>query len=175
MLAWSGKLPTIRAGRRWRPGPIQLLLATGFLAAIGVILVILIQDIHPAANKFTLQKDAAELASLERKSSIDVARVEAGSLPSPPASNAGIDLVETQLEEDSESEAPQSSLIASRASSPERKRSTHSDGGRKSRAAKGLQNPQTRRVADSTRQRYEHGGLGSFFAGIGHALGFSRN
>ena len=49
--------------RNWLPASIQILLAIGLFASLGVTLVILIQDIHPAPDKLTLQKDASELAS----------------------------------------------------------------------------------------------------------------
>ena len=78
MLTGSGNLQTIRTGRRWPLNPIQAVLATGFLAFLGVALVILIQNIHPAPNKLTLREDAAELASLQRESRMDAARGESG-------------------------------------------------------------------------------------------------
>jgi hypothetical protein len=175
MLARSGKLRTIRAGRRWRPDPIHTLLATGFLAVLGVTLVILIQNIHSPPGRLTLQKDAAELASLERQSRLDAASGEAGNQPSPPAGSTGIDLVEAQLQERSQPAVAKPALIASRATSPDRKRNIRSEGARELRASKSLQNPQTRRVADLARRRYEQRGLDSFFAGLRHALGFSKN
>src|SRR4029077_16555083 len=60
-----------RTGRNWCPNPIQTLLATGLFASLGVTLVLLIQGIHPAPDKLTLQKDASELASLAKQSRMD--------------------------------------------------------------------------------------------------------
>jgi hypothetical protein len=173
----SKKLWATRTGRRWHPGPIQTLLATGLSAFLGVTLVILAQDIHPAPDKLTLQKDAAELASLETHSRMD-------SLPSATAGNAEIDRVAEQPEERPQPEAPKSKLIASRASSVDRKRDTDSSVARKQlrvfkRDLEGrpdkVRNPQRQTAVPFTRQRYEQRGLNSFFAAIGHALGFSSN
>jgi hypothetical protein len=92
-------------------------LAIGFSAFLGVALVILILAIDPAPDKLTLQKDPAELASLEAQPGIDDSRSAAQSLGSTPACNAGVDRVDAQLEERPQSEAPKSRLIASRISS----------------------------------------------------------
>jgi len=180
MLTRSGNLRSVGTGRRWRPNPIQAVLATGFLAFLGVALVILIQNIHPVPDKLTLRKDAAELASLERGSRMDAARGESGNVPSPVAGK-GV-MVDVQPEERSQPEALKPMLITSRASSLDQKRNTHLGGTRRPKSLKGdlegrpdgLRNPQTQRVAP-TRQRYEQRGLSSFFAGISHALGLSRN
>lgn len=174
----------IRTGRGRRPGPIQTLLATGLSGFLGVALVILILGIHPAPDKLMLQKDAAELASLETQSRLDDSHTEAPSLPSATATNAGIDRVDAQPDERPQSEAPKSRLIASRASAVERKRDTDSGGARKQlRAFKrdlegrsdNVRNPQRQTALASTRERYGQRGLSSFFAGISHALGFSSN
>lgn len=49
-LSYQGPTFPRGAGRRWRPDPIQTLLATGFLVVLGVTLVILIQNILFAAR-----------------------------------------------------------------------------------------------------------------------------
>ena len=156
------------------------MLATGFLAFLGVTFVILIQNIHPAPNKLTLRKDAAELARLERESHMDAARGESESVPSPVAGK-GV-MVDVQPEERSQPEALKPMLITNRASSLDQQRNTHLGGTRRPKSLKrdlegrpdGLRDTQTQKVAPA-RQRYEKRGLSSFFAGIGHALGFSRN
>lgn len=89
----------IKAGRSWRPGPIQTLLATGLSAFLGVALVILILGIHTAPDKLTLRKDAAELASLVTQSRLDDPHTEARSLPSATATDPGIDRVDAQPDE----------------------------------------------------------------------------
>ena len=47
------------------PGPIRALLTAGSLAFLCVISLLLMQAIHPAPTKLTLQSDAAELLRLE--------------------------------------------------------------------------------------------------------------
>ena len=172
-----------RTGRNWHPDPIQVLLAIGLFASLGVTLVILIQDIHPAPDKLTLQKDASELASLQKQSRMDDSHIEARTLPSATAGGAEIDRVDAQPGERLQSEGLKSSLIASRASSVDRKSDTDSGATREPRAFKrdiegrtsNLRNPQRQRPVTPTRQRYEHRGLSSLFAAIGRALHFSSN
>ena len=50
-----------RPQRSWHPGPIQVLLATGSLAFLSVISLLLMEDIHPAPTKLTLQKTQLNL------------------------------------------------------------------------------------------------------------------
>jgi hypothetical protein len=57
--------PSQRPERSWHPGPIQALLTAGSLAFLCVISLLLMQDIHPAPTKLTIQRDAAELVRLE--------------------------------------------------------------------------------------------------------------
>jgi hypothetical protein len=150
-----------------------MLLATGLFALLGVTLVILIQDIHPAPDKLTLQKDASELANLEKQSRMDDSHIEARTLPSATAGSAGMDRVDARAEERLESEALKSSLIASRASSVDRKSDTDSGATREPKTFK--RNPQRQRPVTPARQRSEHRGLSSLFAAIGRALHFSSN
>jgi hypothetical protein len=172
-----------RPGRNWCPNPIQMLLATGFFASLGVSLVILIQGIHPAPDKLTLQKDASELASLAKQSQMEDSHIEARTLPSPTAGSAGIDRVDVRSEERLQSEGLKSSLIASRLSSVDRKSDTDSGATREPKASKrdlegrtsNLRNPQRQRPVAPTPQRYEQRGLSSLFAAIGRALHFSSN
>jgi len=172
-----------RTGRNWCPNPIQMLLATGLFASLGVTLVILIQGIHPAPDKLTLQKDASELASLEKQSRMEDSQIEARTLPSPTAGRAGIDQVDARPEERLQSEGLKSSLIASRVSSIDRKSDTDSGATREPKAFKrdiegrtsNLRNPQKQRPVTPTRQWYEQRGLSSLFAAIGRALHFSSN
>src|SRR5262249_13882899 len=100
-----------RTGRNWCPGPIQMLLATGLFASLGVTLVILIQNIHPAPDKLTLQKDASELASLGKQSRMGDSHIEARTPPSATAGSARIDRVDARPEERLQSEALKLSLI----------------------------------------------------------------
>jgi hypothetical protein len=180
MLTRSGNLRTIRTGRRWRPNPIQAVLATGFLAFLGVALVILIQNIHLVPHKLTLRKDAAELARLERESRTDAAYGKGGSPPSPATAKPAIDLVDSQPEEHPPSDPVKPTLLASRTTSSDQKSNTHLEGTRRLRVLKrdlegrpdGQRNIQRQRTVTPTRQRYEQRGLSSFFAGIGRALGF---
>jgi hypothetical protein len=71
-----------------------------------VILVILVQNIHPAPDQLTLQKDAAELASRETQSRKNDCQIEAQASPLVAASNAGTERIAVQPEEHSEFEAP---------------------------------------------------------------------
>jgi hypothetical protein len=159
-----------------------LLAATGLSAFVGVILVILFQNIHLPPDKLTVQKDAAELASLQTQSRVDGSQAESLSLPSAMAGNVGIDRVQAQPKESPKSEAPESSLIAGQAGSLDRKRNADSGAARKPRAFKrdlegrpdNVGDPQRQRPVSLARERYEQRGLSSFFAAIGHALGFSQ-
>ena len=172
-----------RTGKNWRPNPIQMLLATGLFATLGVTLVILIGDIHPAPDKLTLQKDASELASLEKQSRMDDSHIEARTLASAAAGSAGIDPVDAQPEERLQSESLKSSSIASRASSVDPKSDTDPGATTEPKVFKrhiegrtsNLRNPQRQRPVTPTRQPYEHRGLSSLFAAIGRALHFSSN
>jgi hypothetical protein len=152
----------------------QALVATGSVAFLSVTLAILIQNIYPPTDKLTLQKDAAALASLERLSPMDAVYAEARSLPSPATGNTEIDLANTPPKERSQLQVAKATLVASRPGSLDRKRNIHSDGPRRSSTLKNLRNLQTQRPAPIP-QRHELRGLSSFFVGIGHALGFSRN
>jgi hypothetical protein len=67
---------SLRPQRNWHPGSIQALLATGSLAFLCVIFLLLMQDIHPAATKLILQKDSAELARLETQLRLDDSHTE---------------------------------------------------------------------------------------------------
>ena len=172
-----------RTGRNWCPNPIQMLLATGLFASLGVTLVILIQGIHPAPDKVTLQKDASELESLAKQSQMDDSHIEARILASATAGSVGIDRADARPEERLQSEGLKSSLIASRASSVDRKSDTDPGATREPKAFKRdvqdrtskLRNPQRQRPVTPTRQRYEQRGLSSLFAAIGRALHFSSN
>jgi hypothetical protein len=174
---------TNRTGRNWCPDRIQMLLATGLFASLGVTLVILSQGIHPAPDKLTLQKDASELASLEKQSRMDDTHIEARTLTSATAGSARIDRVDALPEERLQSEGLNSSLIASQISSIDRKSDTDSGATREPKAFKRdiegrtskLRNPQRQRPVTPTRQRYEQRGLSSLLAAIGHALHFSSN
>jgi hypothetical protein len=118
--------PGQRRERSWRPGPIQALLTAGSLAFLSVIFLLLMQDIHPAPTKLTLQKDAAELARLETQLRVGDSQTETRSLPSAAVSNAGTKRVDVQPEKHSEFEAPKPTLIASRMSSIGRTREADS-------------------------------------------------
>jgi hypothetical protein len=174
----------VRTGGSLRPGPLQVLLVTGILAFLGVAFVILSHDVHLAPDKLAFQKDAAALERLETQSRQDDSRIESRILPSATASRAGLDRVDALPEEILQSAPPKPSLIAGLASSVDRKRSTDSGAARKQlRAFKrdlevrpdNIRNPQRQRAISPPRQRYEQRGLSSLLAGIGHALGFSRN
>src|SRR5215469_11956613 len=172
---------TTRVRRSWCPNRIQLLLVIGLFASLCVTLVILIQDIHPAPDKLTLQKDASELASLEKQSGMEDSHIEARTLPPATASSAGIDQVDARPEERLQSESRKSSSIASRASSVDPKSDTDPGATTEPKVFKrhiegrtsNLRNPQRQRPVTPTRQRYEHSGLSSLFAAIGRALHLS--
>ena len=168
----------------WHPGPIQVLLATGSLAFLSVISLLLMQDIHPVPTKVTLQKDAAELASVEMQSRLSDSHPETRSLPSTAASNAGTERIDVRPEKHFEFEPPMSTLIASRMSSVCRKRDAGSGEAKKHlRLFKTdlegrrdyVRNLQSQRAIAPTRQPYKQQGLGSFFSAMGRALGFSTH
>ena len=169
-----------RTGRNWCPDRIQMLLATGLFASLGVTLVISIQNIHPAPDRLTLQKDASELASLEKQSRVVDSHIETLTLTSATAASPGIDRVDARPEEGVQSEGLKSSLIANRVSSVDRKSDTDPGATREPRAFKrdtssSLRNPRRQRPVTPPRQRNEQRGLGSLFAAIGRALHFSSN
>jgi hypothetical protein len=161
-----------------------MLLVTGLLAFLGVTFVIVSHDIHLAPNKLAFQKDAAALERLESQSRQDNSRIESRSLLSATASSAGLDRVDAQSEEILQSAPRKASLIARLPGSVDRKRSIDSGAARKPLTGfkrdlevplDNIGNPQRQRAISPPRQRYEQRGLSSLFAGIGHALGFSRH
>ena len=163
-----------RTGRNWCPGPVQILLATGLFASLGVTLVISIQNIHPAPDRLTLQKDASELASLEKQSRMDDSHIEARTLPSATAGSAGINRVDARPEEGVQSEGLKSGL----ASSVDRQSDIDSGAPREPKTSKrtsSLRNPRRQRPVTLPQQHNEQRGLGSVFAAIGRALHFSSN
>jgi hypothetical protein len=135
--------------------------------------------VHPALDKVTLQKDAAELVSLERQSRSETSPPAAQSAPSPMANNAGVELVAAQPADLSQPVAPESSLT----SSPEQKRTSNSRVAKQLRASRRepegrlerVRNPQTGRELALTQQPYERKGPNSLLAAISRVLGFSRN
>ena len=184
VLARSENVRTSREVRSWPPDPIRILLVTGALAFIGVTLVILIQDIHPAPDKHTLEKDAAELASLDTQSHMGHSYIEAQSLSLTRASSAGIDRVDAPPEELSQPELAKSRLTASMASPVDRKKDTDSrEVMKQSRAFKrdlkgradNIRNPQRQTALAATRQQPNQSGLISLFSAIGRALHLSSN
>jgi hypothetical protein len=185
VLGWSKNLRTNRRRRSWRPDPVQTVLATGFVAFLGLTLGILIHSIHPAIDKLTFQKDVAELARLETQSRMDDSYTESRSLASTTVVNARIDRADAQPQDrPHQSEAFKSRWIASKASLADQRRDTDLGAARKQlRAFKkdleirpdNVRNPQKQRPVPPPRQRYEQKGLSSFLTAIGHALGFSRN
>jgi hypothetical protein len=101
-----------------------------------------------------------------------------------PGRSLSLDRVDAQPEVILQSAPPKASLIAGLVSTVDRKRSTDSGAARKQpRAFKkdievppdNIRNAQRQRAISPPRQWYEQRGLSSFLAGIGHALGFSRN
>ena len=173
-----------RPERSWHPGPIQALLATGSLAFLCVIFLLLMQDIRLVPTKLTLQKDAAELARLETQLRLADSHSETRSLPSAAASDAGTERIDVKTQEHFEFEAPKSALIASRMSSVDRKRDAGSGEAKKhlrpfKRGLDGrpdyVRNLQSQRTIAPTRQQYKLQGLGSFFSAMGRALGFSTH
>jgi hypothetical protein len=183
VLKHSGSLASARAGS-WRPWPIQTLPVIGFLAFLGVTFVILVQNIHLPPDRRTLEKDAAELACLETQSRTNDYHTEMRSVPLAAADSAAIGRFDLLLEQQSQSEASKSALIASRASSPDLNQNTDSSSVKKqlrpfkrdlARRGDHVRNPQRERSVSSTRQRHEQKGPSSLFAGLWHALGFSSN
>jgi hypothetical protein len=173
-----------RLERSWHPGPIQALLATGSLAFLSVISLLLMQDIHLAPTKLILQKDAAELTRLETQLRLGDSHTEIRSLPSAAASTAGTERIDVQPQENSGFEVPGSALIASRLSSAGRKRDAGSGEEKKhlrpfKRGLEGrpdyVRNLQSQRTIAHRRQPYKQQGLGSFFSAMGRALGFSTH
>ena len=173
-LARSKSLRTAREVRRWRPDPIRILLVTGFLAVLGVPLVILIPDIHPTPDKHTLEKDKAELASLETQSGMDHSHIAAQSLSLAGASSARVDAPPEEL---SQPGLPKSTLTASVASSVDGKTDTDSRAVRKhlKGRADNIRNPRRQTALAATRQQSNQRGLSSFFSAIGRALHLSSN
>jgi len=173
---WPGQ----RREKRWYPGPVQVLLSAGFLAFLSVIFLLLMQDIHPAPTKLTLQKDAAELARLETQLRVGDSRIETRSLPSAAIPNAGTERVDTQPEKHSEFEGPKPTLITNRMSSVGRTREADSGEGHPRPLRRDLEGRtnyvrslQSQRPIASTGQPNKQQGLGSFFGAVGRALGFS--
>jgi len=164
--------------RRW-PAPAQTLVAVILSCSIGVTAVTLILGIHPALDKVTLRKDAAELVSLETRSRSETSAPAAPTPSSPRADDAGIKLVAARPAAISQPEAPKSSLT----SSPEQKRNSDFSAAKKPRASRRepegrldrLRNPQVRRAVALAERPYEQRGLSSLLAGISRALGFSRD
>jgi hypothetical protein len=162
--------PGQRPERSWHPGPIQALLTAGSLAFLCLIFLLLMQDIHPAPTKLTLQGDAAELARLETQLRLGDSETETRSLPAAAASNAGTERVDVQPEKHSEFEAPKPTLIASRMSSVGRTREAGSGEEHPRPFKRGLEgranyvrNLQSQRPIAPTRQPNKQQGLGSFF------------
>jgi hypothetical protein len=173
-----------RPERSWRPDPVQTLWVTGSLAFLCVIFLLLMQDIHPAPTKLTLQKDATELARLETQLRLSDSNSETRGLPSAAASDAGTERIDVRTEENSEFEAPKSALIASRTSSVGRKRDAGSGEAKNhlrsfKRGMEGrpdyARNLQSQRTTGTSRQQYKQQGLCSFFSAMGRALGFSTH
>jgi hypothetical protein len=96
VLGWSKNLRTNGRRRSWRPDPVQTVLATGFVAFLGLTLGILIHSIHPAIDKLTFQKDVAELARLETQSRMDDSHTESRGPASTTVVNARIDRADAQ-------------------------------------------------------------------------------
>jgi hypothetical protein len=162
--------------RRRRPSPTQTLVAATISTFVGLTAVTLILGVHPALDKVTLRKDAAELVSLETQSRSETSPPAAQSPPSLMANNAGVELVAAQPADLS---PPESSLT----SSPEQKRISNSRVAKQLRASRRepegrldrVRNPQTRRELAPTQQPHEQKGPSSLLAVISRALGFSRN
>ncbi len=172
--------PSRRPERSWHPGPIQALLTAGSLAFLCVISLLLMQDIHPAPTKLTLQRDAAELVRLETQLRVGDSHTETRSLPSPAVFNAGTERVDMQPEKHSEFAAPKPTLIASRMSSAGRKREAGSGEEHPRPFKRGLEGRandvrslQSQSPIAPARQPNKQQGLGSFFSAMGRALGFS--
>jgi hypothetical protein len=134
--------------------------------------------IHPALDKVTLRKDAAELVSLETQSRSEASPLAAQSPSSPVANNAGVELVAAQPADLSQPEAPEASWT----NSPEQKRTSNSSVAEKPRASRRepkdrldrSRNLQMHREVALTEQPYEPRRPSSLWASIGRVLGFSR-
>lgn len=180
----SKNLGTVTEARSWCPGSIQKLLAAGLTAFLGLVLVIVFQNIRLAPDKVLLKKDATELSSLETQPRMEDPPAKPQSLPLATVGKARIADVSAPMEDHPQSEASKSRLIARLASSAAPNRNTDLGGARKhprafkrdleSRGHKD-RNPQTQKAVAPARQRCEPRGLSSFFAGISRALGFSTN
>lgn len=168
-----------RGTRRSWPTRTQTLVAGILSTFVGVAAVTLILGIHPALDKMTLRKDAAELVSLETQSRSEASPPATQSPPALMANNAGIELVAAQSTDLSQPEAQKSRLT----SSPGQERNSNSSVAKKLRASRRepegrldrVRNPQTRRELALTQQPYEPRGPNSLLAAISRALGFSRN
>jgi len=168
-----------RGTRRTRsPSPTQTLVAATLSTFVGLTAATLMLGIHPALDKVTLRKDAAELVSLERQSRSEASPLAAQTPPSPIANNAGIELVAAQPADLSQPETLKSSLT----SSPEQKRTSNSSVAEKPRASRRepkdrldrSRNLQMHREVALTEQPYEQRRPSSLWASIGRVLGFSR-
>jgi hypothetical protein len=173
-----------RPERSWRPGPIQALLATGSLASLCVIFLLIIQNICPVPTKLTLQKDAAELARLETQLRLGNSHSETRSLPSAAVADAGTERIDVKTQEHLEFEAPRSALSASRMSSVDRKRDAGSGGAKKhlrpfKRGMEGrpdyVRNLYNQMTIAPTREHHKLQGLGSFLSAMSRTLGFSTH
>ena len=175
---WQKNLLT-RGTRRRLPTRTQTLVAAILSAFVGVIAATLILGIHPALDKVTLRKDAAELVSLETQSRSETSPPAAQNPPSLMANNAGLELAAAQSADLSQPEAQKSSLT----SPPEQERNSNSSVAKKLRASRRgpegrldrVRNPQTQRELALTQQPYKQRGPSSLLAAISRALGFSRN
>src|SRR5262249_46581472 len=118
-------------GRR-RPSPTQTLVAATLSTFVGLTAVTLLLGFHPALDKVTLRKDAAELVSLETQLRSETSPPAAQSPPSPIANNPDIELVAAQPKDLSQPEVPKPSLT----SSPEKKGNSNSSAAKKRRASR---------------------------------------
>ena len=162
---WPGQ----RREKRWYPGPVQVLLSAGFLAFLSVIFLLLMQDIHPAPTKLTLQGDAAELARLETRLRLGDSHAETRSLPVAAASEAGTERVDVQPEKHSEFEAHKPILVASRLGSAGRRKEASSGEEQPRPSKRGLEgrpnyvrNLQSQTPIAPAPQPNKQQGLGSF-------------
>ena len=77
----SKNLRGLGQGTGQRPNSLRALLTMTFLAFLGAAFAIVMQAIQPPPSEPTLQKDAAELASLERQSEGDDLHTEGRGVP----------------------------------------------------------------------------------------------
>jgi hypothetical protein len=84
--------------RRRRPGPTRTLVAAVLSTFVGLTAVTLVLGVHPALDKVTLQKDAAELVSLETQSRQETSPPADQSPPSLMANNARVRSSQTRRE-----------------------------------------------------------------------------